>query len=63
MSIAMAKEERETPDGFREVRDARGRLLFRILPIGIVEVKTQEGKVLVNLWDYLEAGSKSGDCK
>jgi hypothetical protein len=54
MSIAMAKEERETPDGFREVRDQRGRLLFRILPCGILEIKVREDRILVNLWEYLE---------
>lgn len=54
MVMAMAKEAPEPPDEFREVRDARGRLLFRILRCGILEIKVREDRILVNLWEYLE---------
>jgi hypothetical protein len=54
MSLMMAKEDRETADGFRDVRDPTGKLLFRVLACGILEIKTRSGLILVNLWEYLD---------
>lgn len=54
----MAKEERETVDGFRDVRDRTGKLLFRVLGCGILEIKTRGGLILVNLWEYLDPPRK-----
>lgn len=53
--MSREEEKREDRLQFREVRDAAGRLLFRISHVGVIEVKPKGGpKVLVNIYEYLE---------